>query len=118
MKPAMASRTPNAIHKWLNVHYPRKRVCEQCGKKDCRTDYAFRFHPRQHTRNRDHYLELCVSCHMRMDGKVPVVTQQNAMKTHCKRNHPLSGDNLLKSAKGRECKMCKRLRTRQYREKV
>lgn len=36
---------------------------------------------------------------------------ENARKTHCKRNHPLSGDNLVNRSNGRrDCKACNRLR--------
>lgn len=37
-------------------------------------------------------------------------------KTHCKRGHPLSGDNLvIWSGKQRRCRICTRNRTRNYR---
>ena len=35
---------------------------------------------------------------------------QHARKTHCKRGHPLSGENLRVHARGRECAICKRIR--------
>jgi len=35
----------------------------------------------------------------------------NSRKTHCKRGHPLSGDNLYRHPKGeRHCRACKKLR--------
>lgn len=37
----------------------------------------------------------------------------NARKTHCKRGHPLSGDNLMVRPEGRQCRTCHRLRGRQ-----
>lgn len=32
---------------------------------------------------------------------------QNKPRTHCKRGHPLVGDNLYLSSSGRACKRCK-----------
>lgn len=32
---------------------------------------------------------------------------QNARKTHCKRGHPLSGENLIFSGGSRKCRICK-----------
>jgi len=31
---------------------------------------------------------------------------QNAKKTHCKRNHPLTPDNLIQNKQGRRCRIC------------
>lgn len=42
------------------------------------------------------------------------VQAKNAKKTHCKRGHPLSGDNLLLRRDGRECRECKRHHSREY----
>jgi len=36
----------------------------------------------------------------------------NARKTHCKRGHPLSGDNVYRHDGMRNCKECRRLRDR------
>lgn len=38
--------------------------------------------------------------------------ERQLAKTHCKRNHPLSGDNLLKSKHQRTCRECSNLRKR------
>jgi hypothetical protein len=38
-------------------------------------------------------------------------TAKNARKTHCKRNHPLSGENLYVNPQGfRQCRTCMRMR--------
>lgn len=38
-----------------------------------------------------------------------LISQANAAKTHCKRGHPLAGDNLYTDPKGhRYCRQCKR----------
>lgn len=39
---------------------------------------------------------------------------KNARKTHCKRGHPLSGDNIYRYGTQRICKQCLLLRGRQY----
>lgn len=47
------------------------------------------------------------------------LTAKLARQTHCKRGHPLSGDNLYQSAlrRGqRQCLTCRRARERRYRE--
>lgn len=41
----------------------------------------------------------------------------NARKTHCIRGHPLSGINLGKQKKGRFCKICDRIKRKEYRER-
>lgn len=37
------------------------------------------------------------------------ISAKNARKTHCKRGHPLSGDNLYVEPMGRHCKACARM---------
>lgn len=54
------------IHEWLRSHYAKAGICDRC-KKSKPTDFAFRFHPEPHTRNREDYLELCRGCHLSMD---------------------------------------------------
>lgn len=41
-------------------------------------------------------------------------TATNAAKTHCKRGHPLAGDNVMRTAKGRQCRECFRMLQRRY----
>jgi hypothetical protein len=36
-------------------------------------------------------------------------------KTHCKRGHPLSGDNLIQEGRRRHCRTCKNARNRAHR---
>jgi hypothetical protein len=38
---------------------------------------------------------------------------QNTNKTHCKRNHPLFGDNLFFDTGTRQCRTCKRIRRKE-----
>ena len=45
-------------------------------------------------------------------------TAANALKSHCPRNHPLSGDNLWTDSKGgRYCRECRREALRRWRQK-
>lgn len=46
------------------------------------------------------------------------ITAINSKKTHCKRGHPLSGDNLYKYKNMRECKKCSRQATIDYRKRM
>jgi hypothetical protein len=56
----------HALHDWLRQHYPKARVCDECGRPDGRTEFAL-IHGRTYSRNRDDYRELCCPCHRRYD---------------------------------------------------
>jgi hypothetical protein len=56
-----------AKHMWVRRHYPVTGRCDECGATG-RTQYAFKHHPADYTRNRDDYRELCVTCHRRADA--------------------------------------------------
>ena len=47
-----------------------------------------------------------------MRGESPPAA--NARKTHCKRGHPLSGENLLIQAEQRKCRTCEHQRRKKY----
>lgn len=57
----------SAIHYWIRKYHPKAGRCEECGAEG-KTEYAFRFHPEPHTRNRDDYRELCRPCHAVFDA--------------------------------------------------
>lgn len=42
----------------------------------------------------------------------------NARKTHCKHGHPLSGDNLIETSRGRACRACARRRNAEYEKRA
>ena len=45
----------------------------------------------------------------------PTKQRENALKTHCIRRHPLSGNNLFRDTRGmRQCRICTRLRQAKY----
>ncbi len=58
----------STIHQWLNRHFPRKGVCEHCGRETRWTQYA-NLKNHNHSHKREHYAELCVSCHSKLDGR-------------------------------------------------
>jgi hypothetical protein len=60
-----------AAHSFLSNHFPRKGVCEECGRR-AKTDYSFQRHPEPYTRNREDYRELCRSCHVLLDIELGV----------------------------------------------
>lgn len=54
-----------AKHEYLNKYHPRLFICNFCGDIDLRTDYANIGHT--YSRNKDDYIELCRSCHIKID---------------------------------------------------
>ncbi len=56
--------------------------------------------------NHDHLTLLYPKEHVHADGTCPAAL--NAIKTHCKHGHPLSGDNIRKVKAGRSCWVCVR----------
>ena len=55
-----------SLHEWMRVNFPLAGTCEHCGRSDKPTEYASVGHT--YTRSRADWLELCRSCHRRMDG--------------------------------------------------
>jgi hypothetical protein len=65
---------------------------------------------------RPSHLELVTQKLNSLRGDGP--TAVNARKTHCKRDHPLSGDNLVINSQGsRQCRKCNKLRSERRRTK-
>ena len=63
----------SGVHRWLQKHYPKSGLCEQCsaiaGVNCRRTEYANI--SGEYRRDRIDYRELCPSCHRRLDGCNP-----------------------------------------------
>lgn len=55
-----------AAHAWLAAALQKIGRCQRCSVEG-RTEWAFLYHGRPHTRCRDDYLELCRTCHRRLD---------------------------------------------------
>lgn len=108
----------SAIHKWLNTWHPRRGICDHCGRQDTRTGYAFIRHGEPYTRDPLDYVELCGSCHKRLDGWANGWGTTRPLATHCKHGHELAGDNLgyekYKSGARRICLECRRERGRRW----
>jgi hypothetical protein len=64
--PRELSPTYVAMHLYLLAHFPKSRICEECGKPASRTEFAL-IHGRPYSRNREDYRELCHPCHNRYD---------------------------------------------------
>lgn len=96
----------SALHIWVRRHKEPVAVCEHCGE-DQKLELANRSH--EYRRDLDDWLWLCRTCHRAFDAK-----------THCKRGHLLSGDNLkvkLRTGRNRDstsriCRTCDRERER------
>ncbi len=55
-----------ATHTWLNKHFPKTGLCEDCGRQPLATDYAL-IHGETHAKDRNRYRELCRQCHVGYD---------------------------------------------------
>lgn len=55
----------SAIHMWIRYHYDKTGECSQCHKIKP-TEWALR-KGKEHARNIEHYIELCISCHRLYD---------------------------------------------------
>ena len=53
------------LHATLRAMYPKTGVCEDCGRKPSKTEYALV--AADYSLRREDYRELCVRCHRRMD---------------------------------------------------
>ena len=60
-----------AIHVWLAHHFPKKGVCEECGRERQPGERAFHYaslNGHNYTRKREDYAELCPACHTVLDS--------------------------------------------------
>lgn len=57
-----------AIHDWIKKRYGFPPKCEHCGKES-ENHYQIQWANKDHkySRNRDDWMRLCVSCHMKLD---------------------------------------------------
>lgn len=64
-----------SIHKWVGRHFEKTGICEHCGEEKT-TEWANGDHT--YRRVREDWLELCRSCHWRMDGRIKNITKAAA----------------------------------------
>lgn len=55
----------SAIHKWVRKWKGKPACCENCGKDDCRLEWANIDH--SYKRVLEDYIALCISCHKAYD---------------------------------------------------
>lgn len=58
----------NSLHRWLQRNFKKTGICESCHLSSS-TEWASK--NGGYTRNRDSYVELCISCHRYMDRAKP-----------------------------------------------
>lgn len=76
-KDSIARREYAAVHTWLRHHARKTGECEECGKV-ARTQWALK-PGKRYAKLREHFRELCVSCHLRQD--------RGGTLTHCRNGH-------------------------------
>ncbi len=93
----------------------------------CNSSRSERHHKDGNTANnsKENMDFLCRRCHMSVDGRikssikrllsntafnVEMSAMEKRARTHCKRGHPLSGDNVYLFDNHRHCKQCRKLR--------
>lgn len=95
-----------SLHSYLCAHFPKTGTCEECGRKT-RTVYAL-IHGREYSRNREDYLELCQSCHIRGDHEYKPWNTHPEPRTHCPNGHEYTETNTIYIRGKRHCATCRR----------
>lgn len=68
--------------------------------------------------NPGHLEPVSLAENTRRGQSAQVTKDRHASQTHCKRGHPLSGDNLYAAPKQRVCRTCRAERKREYRAQL
>lgn len=109
--------------------FPETGPCTRCSAPD-----SERHHVDGNTLNNDpsNIEFLCRKCHMELDGRLvrfreqgrknvkkmtEAAAREKRARTHCKRGHPLSGDNLYLNNGRRTCRECLRASQAAYRQR-
>ena len=93
-----------AKHMWIVKNYGKASKCEICHAKTA-SRYEWANISGEYKRDISDYMQLCPSCHRKMDGK-----------DYCKNGHRLVPENIYIRKEGwRSCKTCQVLANAKYR---
>lgn len=56
----------HTVHNWLGENYDKSGACDHCEKEKDNTEFALK-RGCEYKRDRDNFLELCISCHRKYD---------------------------------------------------
>lgn len=94
-----------AKHMWIVKYYGNAEKCEKCGNPSA-SRYEWANISGLYKRDRDDYMQLCPSCHRRMD-----------YGNYCKRGHEFTPENTYWRKEGwRVCKICQTERFKKWKE--
>jgi len=105
-----------AKHMWIIKHYGNAKKCSN--NPDHRAKrYEWANKSGKYKRDISDYIELCPSCHRKMDHDRKALLRGNG-KMVCKHGHPWTDENIYVDPRGyRNCKQCRRVsaeRRRKY----
>lgn len=101
-KKVSVSRASAIVFLGFDPNKPEIKACHSCDNPPCfNPDHLFPGTSKDNTRD-----------------AVQKKRHTGTSMTHCKRGHPLSGDNLYRVGAGRKCKACNRLAAQRYRSKL
>ena len=93
-----------AKHMWIIKHYGNAKMCSIDPTHRAKR-YEWANISGKHIRDISDYMELCPSCHRKMDMN----------KTHCVHGHEYTQENTFINANGaRECQICRKERRKRY----
>lgn len=110
-------------HKKALRLFPEIGPCAKCGNPKAERHHV---DDNPHNNAPENIMPLCRRCHTLEHGKTlspkaiakgrDVAAKLKREKTHCRRGHPYSGENLYVDKRGkRHCKECNRIAKRKYR---
>lgn len=101
----------NSTHMWLYRHFGKASKCEHCGNKEAK-QYEWANISGKYKRERTDFLELCQSCHSKMD---------NAKKLNncCRKGHDylVIPPYIRKNDGYRQCRVCLSEAIKRYKNK-
>jgi len=103
--------TYDALHKWVERQLGKPMICSKCGDAK-RSRYHWSNISGEYKQDLSDWQRLCVPCHKNYDYALRVSKglPGKTLKTHCKRGHELSGENVRDRNVGkyywRVCRAC------------